>query len=222
MNFVGIPTFGKRAMIVAVYALAMAYLESAVVVYLQRALAMTPATLFPLRDQTSLGGLGSIEVGREVATLIMLVTIGWLAGSSSIERLAWTSVAFGIWDITYYFWLWVFIGWPTSLGTTDLLFLMPVPWVAPVSAPILVSLALIGFGLLFIRRVSQRASLSFRPRDWILLVSGGVVVIVSFTIDATYIRNGGMPAPFAWPVFTIGMVVAVLGVVPPLMPNKSA
>jgi hypothetical protein len=209
MNFVGIPTFGKRAMIVAVYALAMAYLESAVVVYLQRALAMTPATLFPLRDQTSLG-------------LIMLVTIGWLAGSSSIERLAWTSVAFGIWDITYYFWLWVFIGWPTSLGTTDLLFLMPVPWVAPVSAPILVSLALIGFGLLFIRRVSQRASLSFRPRDWILLVSGGVVVIVSFTIDATYIRNGGMPAPFAWPVFTIGMVVAVLGVVPPLMPNKSA
>jgi hypothetical protein len=180
--------FGKRAMIVAIYALAMAYLESAVVVYLQRALLMTPATIFPLRDQTSLGGLGAIEVGREVATLVMLVTIGWLAGSSSIERLAWTSVSFGIWDIAYYFWLWVFIGWPTNLATTDLLFLMPVPWVAPVSAPIIVSIALIGFGFLFIRRVSQRACLSFRPRDWILLVSGGVVVIVSFTIDATYGR----------------------------------
>jgi hypothetical protein len=206
----------KRTMIVTTFALAMAYLESAVVVYLQRALLMTPATLFPLRDQTSLGGLGSIEVGREVATLVMLATIGWLAGRTSIERLAWTSLAFGIWDIAYYFWLWVFIGWPTSFGTTDLLFLLPVPWVAPVSAPILVSIALIGFGLLFARRLQRGESVSLRSRDWSLLIGGGVVVIVSFTLDFARIRNGGMPTPFAWPVFIIGMVIAVIGVVPSL------
>ena len=55
--------FMKRTLVVIVYALAMAYLESAVVVYLQRALSMTPATLFPLRDQATLGGLVAIEVG---------------------------------------------------------------------------------------------------------------------------------------------------------------
>lgn len=93
----------KLAWTVVVYAFAMAYLESAVVVYLQRALSMTPSTLFPLRDQATLGGLASIEVGREVATIVMLAAIGWLAGRTSLERLAWTCVAFGIWDIGYYF-----------------------------------------------------------------------------------------------------------------------
>lgn len=205
------PTFLRRSTIVAVYALAMAYLESAVVVYLQRALTMTPATLFPLRDQATLGGLGSIEVGREVATIVMLVTVGWLAGRTSLERLAWTSVAFGIWDIGYYFWLWVFIDWPTSLGTTDLLFLLPVPWVAPVAAPILVSIALISFGLIVARRTRRGDPLNPELKQWILLTVGGLVVIASFTIDSAHVRNGGMPSAFAWPVFAAGMVLALYG-----------
>ena len=109
--------FPRLAWTVAIYAVAMAYLESAVVVYLQRALSITPSTLIPLRDPATLGGLGSIEVGREVATIVMLAAVGWLAGHTSLERLAWTSVAFGIWDIGYHFWLWAYIGWPTSFGT---------------------------------------------------------------------------------------------------------
>lgn len=207
-------SFQKLAGTIALYAFAMAYLESAVVVYLQRALSMTPSTLFPLRDQATLGGLGSIEVGREVATILMLATVGWLAGRSSLERLAWTSVAFGIWDIGYYFWLWIFIGWPTSFGTTDLLFLIPVPWVAPVGAPILVSLALIFFGLLVARRLIRGEPFAPRLSHWLLLVVGGLVVILSFTLDAESIRNGGMPTSFAWPVFAVGMGIAILGVAP--------
>ena len=76
----------RRAVTVGFYAVAMAYLESAVVVYLQRALSITPLTLFPLRDQAILGGLGRIEIGREMATLVMLVTVGWLAGRTGWER----------------------------------------------------------------------------------------------------------------------------------------
>lgn len=205
------PTFPRRVTTVAAYALAMAYLESAVVVYLQRALSMTPATLFPLRNQTALGGLGSIEIGREVATILMLATVGWLAGRTSLERFAWTSVAFGIWDIGYYFWLWVFIGWPTSLGTTDLLFLLPVPWVAPVAAPMLVSIALITFGLIVARRIRRGDSLDLKLTQWILLVVGGLVVIASFTIDSVHVRNGGMPSAFSWPIFVGGMAVALFG-----------
>lgn len=205
--------FRKLAWTVAVYASAMAYLESAVVVYLQRALSMSPSTLFPLRDQATLGGLASIEAGREVATIVMLVAVGWLAGRRSLERLAWTCVAFGIWDIGYYFWLWVFIGWPSSLGTTDLLFLIPVPWVAPVLAPLLVSLALIIFGLLVARRLRSGRSFVPNSKHWLLLIAGGLVVILSFTLDSGNIRRGGMPTSFAWPVFAVGMVMASLGAV---------
>lgn len=219
MNFVGVSDssgFLRRAMIVGAYAFSMAYLESAVVVYLQRALSMTPATLFPLRDQTTLGGLGSIELGREVATLVMLATLGSLAGRTPLESLAWTSVAFGIWDIGYYFWLWVFIGWPSSLGTTDLLFLIPVPWVAPVWAPMLVSLALSVFGLIVARRIREGLPMILRLKHWFLLIVGGLVVIGSFTLDAAHILDGGMPSAFAWPVFVVGMALAGLGVTLPL------
>ena len=212
----------KQALVVAFYALAMAYLESAVVVYLQRALSMTPSTLFPLRDQATLGGLMSIEVGREVATILMLASLGWLAGRTSLERLAWTSVAFGIWDIGYYFWLWVFIGWPSSLGTTDLLFLIPVPWVAPVLAPVLVSLALLFFGLIVAGRIRRNRSFVPGPKHWLLLIVGGLVVILSFTLDAGNIRNGGMPSSFAWPVFAVGMVMASLGAVALLKASKNS
>lgn len=214
MDFMGgsqSSAFLKRAFIVGLYAFTMAYLESAVVVYLQRALTITPLTLFPLRDQTTLGGLGTIEVGREVATIVMLATVGWLAGSTGLERLAWTSAAFGIWDIGYYLWLWVFIGWPTSLGTTDLLFLLPVPWVAPVLAPILVSIALIGFGLVVAHRFGRGEQIIPKPKHWVLLIAGGAIVIISFTLDAVRVRNGGMPSAFAWPVFAAGMALALYG-----------
>lgn len=212
----------NTAFAIALYAFAMAYLESAVVVYLQRALSMSPSTLFPLRDQATLGGLGSIEVGREVATIVMLAAIGWLAGRTSLERFAWTSVAFGIWDIGYYFWLWVFIGWPSSLVTTDLLFLIPVPWVAPVLAPVLVSLALIIFGFIVVRRIRGGGNFIHKPKHWLFLIIGGVVVILSFTFDAGNIRNGGMPSAFAWPVFLVGIVIACYGAATLLRTSKNS
>lgn len=206
--------FLRRSIVVTVYALAMAYLESAVVVYLQRALAMTPATLFPLRNQSVLGNLGSIEVGREIATLVMLVTVGWLAGQRGLERFAWLAIAFGIWDIGYYFFLWVFIGWPSSVKTYDLLFLLPVPWVAPVWAPITVSIALIFFGLIVVRRLNFGVVVRIRWRDISLMILGGLVVIISFTLHFRAILNGAVPTTFAWPIFIIGMLLAIFGVVP--------
>lgn len=206
--------FLRRALVVAIFAIAMAYLEAAVVVYLQHALKIDPHSLFPLRDPKSLGGLGSIELGREVATIVMLATVGWLSGRDALERLAWMSVAFGIWDIGYYAWLWLFIGWPTGLGTYDLLFLIPVPWVAPVWAPMVVSLALITFGLIYTQRSGLGSAVRIRPRNFATLVVGGLVVIISFTLDARRILDGGTPSTFAWPVFVAGMALAVIGIAP--------
>jgi hypothetical protein len=71
--------------------------------------------------------------------MIMLGGIALLAGRSAKEKgvvFLWT---FAVWDIFYYVWLRLTIGWPTSLISSDVLFLIPAPWVAQVWFPILVS-----------------------------------------------------------------------------------
>ncbi len=202
------PRFPATAAAVIAYAVAMAFLESAVVVYLQRALGIDPRALFPVQEPVLAGDLALIEVGREAATLVMLWAVGWLAGRTGLERLAWTAVAFGIWDVFYYAWLWAFIGWPSSPGTWDLLFLIPVPWTGPVWAPVAVSLALVGFGLAAARRI--RAGLPVRAgRAQVAAgIAGGLAVIVSFTLDAGRIVAGEVPDAFAWPVFAAGLGLA--------------
>lgn len=186
----------------------MAYLEGAVVVYLQRALGITPAQLFPLQNSDLVGDLAVIEVGREFATLVMLVGLGWLAGTRAVDRLAWTSVTFGVWDIFYYVWLWIFIGWPGSPGTWDVLFLIPLPWAGPVWAPICVSLALVGFGLAAARETELGRPPAVDRRIGSVAVLGGVVVVLSFLAQAPALLNEQLPGWFPWPVFLVGMAMA--------------
>jgi hypothetical protein len=205
--------FRSAAPTVVIFAVAMAYLESAVVVYLQRALDITPDGLFPLRGPEMVGDLAAIEVGREVATLVMLAGIGWLAGRSWLERLAWTAVAFGIWDVFYYGWLWLFIGWPHSPSTWDVLFLIPVPWIGPVWAPVAVSAALIGFGLAAAHTLDTGTALRVRRREIALGLAGGLLVVLSFAIEAPRIMAGGLPGWFPWPLFVAGMGAAACGAV---------
>ncbi len=200
--------FRSAALTVIVFAVAMAYLESAVVVYLQRALAMTPDQLFPLRRPDVVGDLAAIEVGREFATVVMLAAVGCLVGGKWLDRLAWTAVAFGVWDIFYYVWLWVFIGWPHSPATWDVLFLIPVPWAGPVWAPIGVSGALIGFGLAAAYQVRSGRTPSVEPWRAAAAVAGGSVVVVAFTANAPALLSGGVPGWFPWPIFVCGMALA--------------
>jgi hypothetical protein len=199
-----------RWLTVVAFAAAMAYLESAVVVYLQRALLIAPGQLFPLRTADMVGDLAAIEVGREAATIVMLAAVGCLAGRGWQGRLAWTAIGFGVWDLLYYFWLWVFIGWPASPATWDVLFLIPVPWTGPVWAPALVSLALVGFGTAAARRMEAGQRLEVGRVDVALGVLGGFLVILSFTLEASSIMAGAMPERFAWPVFAAGMGAAAL------------
>ena len=200
--------FRNAAAVVIGFAIAMAYLESAVVVYLQRALAITPDQLFPLRGADVVGSLAGIEVGREFATLVMLVAIGCLAGRSWIDRLAWTAVAFGVWDILYYVWLWVFIGWPSSPLNWDILFLIPVPWAGPVWAPVIVSSALIAFGLVAAYRTAMGRAPSVSRREVSIALIGGLLVVLSFTVQAPGLMKGDLPSGYPWPIFAAGMAAA--------------
>jgi hypothetical protein len=142
---------------------------------------------------------------------VMLAGIGLIAGRRRWEWLAWTAVAFGVWDIAYYAWLWVFVGWPTSPFDWDLLFLIPVPWIGPVLAPVLVSAALIVFGLVGAGRYRAGRDPEIGRRHILAGVVGGALVVLSFTLDAPRIINGGLPGWFPWPLFVAGLLVAVAG-----------
>ena len=151
----------------------------------------------------------AIEVAREAATLVMLIAVAAVARRNAWEGLLYFALAFGLWDIFYYVWLWVFIGWPPSLFTWDVLFLIPVPWLAPVLAPLIVSLCLVAGSWWLLSRPVVRLS----RRAWLLASLGCAFVLLSFTIDYRYALTRADPPRFRWEIFLTGIVVAVIGLV---------
>jgi hypothetical protein len=149
----------SRITIVAVYALAMGYLEAVVVYYIRYALGDVHAT----------GSVGSsitgrfpwaIEMTREVATLFMLAAVAWLAGHDWRQRAAALLWAFAIWDATYYLGLEILAQWPPSALTQDVYFLLPVPWGGPVWVPLLADalmVVLAGWLIAGLRQTTQGA-----------------------------------------------------------------
>ena len=185
----------------------MGYLEAAVVVYLRAALDVVPSAI-PAHDPGSFGTFEAIEIARELATLVMIAAVGWLAGRTGLERLAWAAVVFGAWDIVYYLGLRVGIGWPESLATWDVLFLVPIPWVGPVWAPIVVSVALVGSGLAAARRLRAGRTIRVGRAQAIAAFAGGGLVIMSFLVDSTRALAGDTSAWTGWPLFGAGMALA--------------
>jgi hypothetical protein len=151
--------------------------------------------------------LAKIEMAREAATLIMLAGVAGAATRNFRSWLAAFSLIFGVWDLTFYLWLKILIGWPASLGTWDLLFLVPVPWVGPVLAPALVSISLIAGGAIGLLREPKRV----RGLAWLLLVAGGVLIFSSFIRDWRNIVDGGMPRTFPWTIFAAGLLTGISG-----------
>ena len=197
----------KRATLwVVVYAIAMAFVEAAVVVYLRQILAPgDPAVSTPT---TGVGAIPIVEAFREAATIVMLLAVGVLAGRDTWERFLLFSCAFGIWDIFYYVWLRVLIGWPVSVLSWDILFLIPVPWTAPVLAPVIISLGLVLGSLLLLRLKGKGAVLRFAPGLWALAICGGAIVLLSFMLDYQLALAGQEPPSFHWLIFTAGVAVA--------------
>ncbi len=197
--------------VVGLFAIAMAYLESAVVVYLRDLYGIEDiARDIPDFDTKT----AAIEVGREAATMLMLLTVGWIAGRSLQSRIAFAFFTFGVWDIFYYFWLWVFLGWPTSLFDTDLLFLIPLPWWGPVLSPILIALLMVVGGVMAILQDDRQVMLRPTRYDWALLFLGVLIVLYSFMADALAALpispnevNKVEPTAFKWPIYFVGFAL---------------
>ncbi|HUL15671.1 MAG TPA: hypothetical protein VLV88_06720 [Terriglobales bacterium] len=131
-----------------IFALAFGFVEASVVVYLRAATGLLGATAEAAYQQAQLlhgipATLMKIEVAREAATMVMLASVALLASENARARWAMFLWTFAIWDIVYYAGLWALVRWPGSLRETDVLFLIPVPWLAPVWFPVAVSALMI-------------------------------------------------------------------------------
>lgn len=192
--------------LIIIFAIAFAWIESAVVYYLH--LQFYPGGFsFPMVEWSV--HLVFVEVMREFCTLIVMFTLAWLAHSSAWGRFGWFMLIFGIWDIFYYIWLVVFEGWPESLFTVDLLFLIPAPWAGPVLAPVLVSAGLVVSGIFLLYRLER--GLAGPPRKvWALTLAGWLVVLASFLWEAPRIIKTNSAGPFNWWLFGAGMGIWAL------------
>lgn len=175
--------------LIGIFAIAMGALEAIVVVYL-RQLYYPMGFDFPLTILVP--KMVTVEWLREIATIVMLVTIGMIAGRNSLQRFAWFLYSFAVWDIFYYLWLKVLLNWPASLLTWDILFLIPVPWVGPVLAPVICSLTMIGMAVLILHLQKKDIQFRIRPAEWVLIILGAVIILITFMWDYTsiIIRDG--------------------------------
>ncbi len=196
---------------------AFGYLEAAVVSYLR--LLHEPAVrrfypsrvsgdLFPLLTLEQLRASGAdqqrtlvIELGRETATILMLAAIAVAVAENAGQWAAAFVIAFGVWDITFYVFLKLLLSWPASLFTWDILFLVPVPWVGPVLAPVLVSAVMIAAGVWHLRSESTGQPIRIAVRHWAGLLAGALTIIISFAEDYRSILMGHLPNPFNWSLY---------------------
>jgi hypothetical protein len=166
----------------------MAWVESAVVYYLRTMInRIEPYQPEPL---PMIGGMGPVEAVREAATMIMLLTVGMLAGRNWRAKLAYSAIAFGIWDIFYYVFLKAICGWPHSLMDWDILFLLPLPWWGPVWAPMAIALLMIIWGTLASQFEANSNSVRTLRRLWVLNFSGVAIALYVFMADCLHVRGG--------------------------------
>lgn len=215
----------------AIFAIAMGFLEGIVVIYL-RELYYPEGFKFPLSLLSP--ELVSVEWIREISTLIMLAAVGIITGRNNRQRLFYALFAFGVWDIFYYVALKLLAGWPASLLTWDLLFLIPLSWLGPVLAPVINSITMIAMAILIIGREEKGFTVRIAPGEWVLIFGGALVILYTYLIDfsrlilqsgvltggstaeekkrLTEMVTGYIPGTYGWLVFIAGelMIIAAL------------
>jgi len=226
------PSFQLKKMIwLTAFCIAMGYLETSVVVYL-RVIYYPDGFGFPLAPIDR--SIATVEVWREVATLVMLLGAGYIVGKSFIQRFAFFIYSFAIWDIFYYIFLKILLDWPASFMTWDILFLLPVTWVGPVITPVIVSLSMILLAVVLLRKDNNTVNFKLKLFDWCLLILGSLVIITSFIWDYTsfvlqyhnwhelwslgkedlfIISESYVPDNFNWPIFILGEGLCLITII---------
>ncbi len=221
---------GRKFLILAIYALAMGAFEAIVVIYLRR-IYYPQGFEFPLSRFSS--KMLSIELFREFSTILMIAAVAFLSDRDNLKRFAWFLYIFAVWDIFYYLFLKILIGWPPSLLTWDILFLIPVTWVGPVLAPLICSITMIFMTFCIIYPQDKGYRLRMTGLYWMLIISGALAIFWSFIKDYFFIifRSGFLgsfwniagnskynlavskyiPSNFNWHIFIAGEVFILAG-----------
>jgi hypothetical protein len=224
-------TWQKMLLWVTVFSIAMGLLECVVVIYL-RAIYYPSGFKFPLTPMDP--KLVLTEISREAATIVMLMGIGAIAGKNFLQRFGFFIISFAIWDIFYYVFLKLFLGWPESLFTWDILFLIPIIWTSPVIYPIIVSLSMLLLGIIMIAGTDKENKKKMDWKIWVLLIFGSFILIVTFMLDFIHFLHKSMsfmqfltnasnntlleisgnylPGSFNWLAFWTGELVILTGV----------
>jgi hypothetical protein len=107
----------------------------------------------------------------------------------------------------YYAMLKLVLGWPVSLATWDILFLIPVPWIAPVWAPALVAALFVVIGTWLLRTASR-----FRAYSMIgvaVLLMSATIVVASFMADWRVVVDQQVPDRFHVWLYSVGVVAGL-------------
>jgi hypothetical protein len=201
-----------RWLLVTLFATAMGYLEAAVVFYLRTMVnRMEPYQPDPLPNFAS---LALPEIAREAATMLMLCTVGCIAGLNWRGRIGFVLLTFGVWDITYYLFLIPLTGWPHSIFDWDILFLIPLPWWGPVWSPTSIASLMIAFGLL--STVLEQGQPPIWPGRWTfaLCLAGIFTALYVFMADSIRAVPHGaeairavLPKTFNSPLFAVAWLL---------------
>jgi hypothetical protein len=192
MGMIGQLSERARWAIVVVFAIAMAWVEAASVFYIRAFVdRIEPYQTDPLPLAPMMGALGNVELWREAATLIMIATLGVLAGRTWRRRAGYAALAFGAWDIFYYVFLHVITGWPRTLLDWDILFLLPLPWWGPVLAPVSIALVMTLWGTIATQSSDDSIDAGW---TWVFAGVGIVLALAVFMIDAWRALPGGRVA----------------------------
>lgn len=190
-------------LIIALFSIAFGVEEAIIVLYLRMLPASGPSVV-------------TIESWRELCTIAILLTVAWLAGSRAEARLRAFLVAFGVWDITYYIALWLMSGAP-GITSRDVLFLIPVPWIAPVWAAMSFAAALTVLGLFGIARGRGRLLVVGLAAGWLSFVWGP---LYARFIDHS--RTFWSGSDSAYPVWLFVPAIALVLAASPIVPRLNA
>jgi hypothetical protein len=198
-----------------VFALAFGWIEASIVVYLRELYTREisvhgPQTFAGLQVTlvTLPNNLVALEMAREACTIILLGAAAWLAGHRAADRAGAFLLAFGVWDLAYYAVLKLVAGWPESLTTWDILFLIPLAWVAPVWAPMLVATLFVVAGtFLFATPERQRR---YRWGDVVLLSVAVLLMIGAFLVESRAAIEHRVPERFPVWLFLTGAALATV------------
>lgn len=185
------------------FAVAMAFVEAAVVVYLREIIGTGP--VFPMKEIPA--SLLVVEVCRETATIVILVLVAVLSVRGGLRRMGAFLLAFAVWDIFYYIWLYAMIGWPSGIADWDVLFLIPLPWVGPVWSVLLLCAGMIAFSVPFLR-TPEEARFAPGPWGWASGVAGTAIIVATYIREWVKIGYGaGIPTDFSVLPFFLGLAL---------------